>query len=223
MEASAKLMLPSAIAVDHDSTLYIADSGCNLISKVGEDGLFHVIAGSGRKGYSGDGGPARQATFRGPAGIAVDGSNDIYVSDSLNGVIRKVSDPSAMVAIPAPGNPFGVGIPSTSKSRAMLHCCNVLAKVNPDHRTPAFNSSKVDAARVSRVELMRAAGLRSLLLKNSALSESPYVSSKISHCRGWELARSHVMQLEADISDRFLYEPTIGRVPNGMDSAAVEM
>jgi DNA-binding beta-propeller fold protein YncE len=55
-----------------------------------EDGILHHVAGTGRSGRSGDGGPARDAQLNGPKGIAVDRNGHIFVADSENNAIRRI-------------------------------------------------------------------------------------------------------------------------------------
>ena len=55
-------------------------------------GTLTLVAGNSKPGYSGDGGPATSAQLNGPQGVAVDGSGNVYIADSLNNVIRMVSN-----------------------------------------------------------------------------------------------------------------------------------
>ena len=88
----AKLGYPQAVAVDHVGNLYISDFHNNRIRKVdAATGTINTIAGTGEWGYSGDGGPATQAQLGYPEGVAVDGGGNLYISDSRNSRIRKVS------------------------------------------------------------------------------------------------------------------------------------
>ena len=52
---------------------------------------IHVIAGTGEKGYSGDGGPARNATFHGPKGISVDKDGNVWIADTENNAVRRIN------------------------------------------------------------------------------------------------------------------------------------
>ncbi len=78
------------VAFDSKGNMYIADSDNQRIRKVDKDGIITTVAGSGDKGYSGDGGPATEAALRGPSGIAVDGEGNLFISDHYNSVVRKV-------------------------------------------------------------------------------------------------------------------------------------
>jgi NHL repeat len=86
----ASLVLPENIAFDAAGNYYIADFGGNRVRKVSA-GTITTVAGTGISGYSGDGGAATSAELYFPAGVAVDGTGNIYIADAGNGVIRKVS------------------------------------------------------------------------------------------------------------------------------------
>lgn len=88
---NAQLCRPSAVAVDPLGNLYIADAGNNVIRRVDQNGVIRTVAGTGQAGYSGDGGAALNATLRTPGGLAFDASGNLYISDTGNDVIRKVT------------------------------------------------------------------------------------------------------------------------------------
>ncbi len=78
------------VTADNEGNVYGVDPDQHLAFKVGQDGILHVIAGHGIPGFSGDGGPARNAALRAPRGIALDKTGLIYISDTGNGRIRTV-------------------------------------------------------------------------------------------------------------------------------------
>ncbi len=88
---STALGFPSGLAVDLEGNLYIADQSNNSIRKVSATGIITTVAGTGTPGFSGDGGPATSAQINSPFGVAVDSAGNIYISDSGNNRIRKVS------------------------------------------------------------------------------------------------------------------------------------
>ncbi len=79
------------VAADAAGDVYIADTGNNRIRKV-SNGVITTIAGNGFLGYSGDGGPATSAELNQPFGVAADVSGNVYIADSENYVVRKVSN-----------------------------------------------------------------------------------------------------------------------------------
>ena len=88
---AAQLNTPQAVALDSSGNYYIADTFNNVIRKVTPAGVISTIAGNGTAGSGGDGGAATSAQFNGPQGIAVDSSGNIYVSDTQNARVRKIS------------------------------------------------------------------------------------------------------------------------------------
>jgi len=84
-------IIPFGVAVDTEGNLYIADVGNIRVWKVTTDGVLHTAAGNGRSGYSGDGGPAINASFNEPEGVAVDSAGSLYIADEGNNRIRKVT------------------------------------------------------------------------------------------------------------------------------------
>jgi sugar lactone lactonase YvrE len=70
--------------------LYIADSGNHRVRRVDASGTITTVAGTGVRGYSGDGGPATAARLRRPGAVAVDGSGRLYIADFGNNRVRRV-------------------------------------------------------------------------------------------------------------------------------------
>ena len=87
----AMLYMPGGVAVDAAGNLYIADSGNHRVRKVDAAGTIATVAGTGTPGNSGDGGPAARAQLYTPSGVAVDRSGGLYITDTINNQLRKVS------------------------------------------------------------------------------------------------------------------------------------
>ena len=78
------------MAVDGAGNLYLADQINQVIWEVTASGNISVLAGTGKSGFSGDGGPATQAEIDEPYGLALDASGDLYIADSYNERVRVV-------------------------------------------------------------------------------------------------------------------------------------
>ncbi len=86
----AELRSPTGVAVDRLGNLFIADISGNCIRKVGTNGVITTVAGNGSGGYYGDGSAATNAELNSPAGVAADGSGNLFIADSRNSRIRMV-------------------------------------------------------------------------------------------------------------------------------------
>ncbi len=100
---------PRALCID-GSTLWIALREGNSVWRLNlSDGRIHHVAGTGKKGYSGDGGPAKQATFSGPKGIATGPHGRVFVADTENQVIRRIDPSQGVIATVAGVGPKARG------------------------------------------------------------------------------------------------------------------
>ena len=80
---------PRTMVIDRDGTIYLALREGNAIYRISTKGTLHHLAGVGKQGYAGDGGPARQATLAGPKGLALTGRS-LYIADTESHTIRKI-------------------------------------------------------------------------------------------------------------------------------------
>ncbi|MGH1506424.1 MAG: RICIN domain-containing protein, partial [Acidimicrobiales bacterium] len=87
---NASLAFPLTIAVDNDSNLYIADTGGHRIRQIDTNGIITTIAGTGNTGFSGDNGPATNATLTNSSGIAVGADGSLYIADAGSHRVRVV-------------------------------------------------------------------------------------------------------------------------------------
>jgi len=94
---SALLNYPWGIALGGDGSLYIADLSNNCVRKLTTAGTISTVAGTGARGYGGDAGPATLATLNVPAGVVVDVAGNLYVADSGNHLVRKVSAATGII------------------------------------------------------------------------------------------------------------------------------
>lgn len=91
---------PNGICIDTAGNILIADGiGYNRIRKLDQStGILTTLAGNGTYGYSGDGGPAINATFKEPVDVKVDKNNNVYVADCGNFRIRKIDAASSIIS-----------------------------------------------------------------------------------------------------------------------------
>jgi trimeric autotransporter adhesin len=100
---SALLNSPHGIAVDSKGNLFIADTGNHRIRKVTPAGVINTIVGDGVSGYSGDGLAAIAAQLARPCGLAVDSKGNLYIADTGNSRIRKVTPAGVITTIAGNG------------------------------------------------------------------------------------------------------------------------
>jgi len=96
--AAARLRLPAAIVVAANGDMYIADTGNDTVRKVtAATGIITTYAGTGTTGYTGDGGAATSARLSGPQGLVLAANGDLYIADTGNNVIRKVTAATGVI------------------------------------------------------------------------------------------------------------------------------
>jgi sugar lactone lactonase YvrE len=100
----AQLDQPQGLAVDNAGNLYIADSNNERIRKVTPAGIITTVAGNGTPGFSGDGGLATTAQLSGPSAVAVDAAGNLYIADSSNNRIRKVTPAGVISTVAGNGS-----------------------------------------------------------------------------------------------------------------------
>ena len=100
----AQFHTPSGIALDVAGNVYVADTGNHRIRRIGTDGMVSTVAGDGQRGFAD--GPAAQARFDAPMGVAVDAGGRVFVADTYNDRIR-VIEPDGQVRTLAGGDAPG--------------------------------------------------------------------------------------------------------------------
>ena len=105
----ANLYYPAGVAVDAAGNFYIAAYYQHRIFKVSTTGTITVVAGNGAAGYTGDGviGGAGNASLDYPYAVAVDSSNNVYIADRNNCIVRKVDTANTITTIAGTPNSCG--------------------------------------------------------------------------------------------------------------------
>ncbi len=136
-----------AVCVDGKGSTYLCEREGNSIRKVDASGVVSTIAGTGSEGYSGDGGLALRATFRGPKGLRADPSGNLFVVDTENNAIRRIDSASGIITTVAGGHkgPDGDGGDATKAGLDRPHGC----VIGPDGSLYIADSNNNRVRRVS--------------------------------------------------------------------------
>jgi len=114
----ASLYHPFGVALDAAGNLYIADTGNNRIRKVDTNGIIITVAGNNNRGYSGDHVAATSASLYSPEAVALDAAANLYISDTDNQLIRRVSTNGIITTVAGDGaiGYYGDGSAATASS-----------------------------------------------------------------------------------------------------------
>ena len=102
---AAQLNRPQGVAADALGNWYLADTANNRVRKVQPGGNLFTIAGNGNASYFGDGGPALKASVNQPEGVAVDTAGNVYIADTLDHAVRKVTPDGVINTLAGTGTP----------------------------------------------------------------------------------------------------------------------
>ncbi len=94
----SSVVAPEGLAFDTSGNLYIAEVQMHRVRRVdARSGIISTVAGNGRRGFHGDGGPATAAMLANPTGLAVDVSGGLFIADSANNRVRYVSPTTGVI------------------------------------------------------------------------------------------------------------------------------
>ncbi len=124
--AAASFNYPSGVGVDKNGNVYVADSNNNRIRKITASGSVTTLAGSGISSYSDGNGTS--ASFKAPLGLSVDGSGFVYVADTYNHILRKITSSGNVTTLDYSGtetmagfsHPQGVAVDGSQRGRALI-------------------------------------------------------------------------------------------------------
>src|SRR5579871_2661671 len=97
--AQAQFSSATGLATDAADNVYVADLNNNRIRQISPNGNITTVAGNGQQGLSGDNGPATAATLTLPQGVATDAAGNLYIADTLNHAIRKVTPTGTITTV----------------------------------------------------------------------------------------------------------------------------
>ena len=116
--SAARFSQPSGVAVDAAGNVYVADTGNNTIRKITSGGVVTTLAGAAGPGNIGAAdGPGSVARFNGPQSVAVDNAGSVYVADSLNAAIRKITSDGVVTTLAGTAGTLGVADGSGSAAQ----------------------------------------------------------------------------------------------------------
>ena len=126
LAVNGSLELPKGLAADKSGNVYVVEEGGNRVRRIAPDGKITTVAGTGQKGYSGEGGPATQARLNWPRAVAVDAQENLVIADTLNMAIRVVPK--------TPGTYYGVSMPVAGNIYTIAGLANPVDAANIDQK-----------------------------------------------------------------------------------------
>ena len=111
------------LAIDSKDNVYFTEWIGHEVMKVAPDGTASPIAGSGTPGFSGDGGPATAAQLDGPSGVTLDSSGNVYIADTMNHRIRKVTPDGIISTVAGTAVPGSLACTTQSSSASSMQLC----------------------------------------------------------------------------------------------------
>ena len=166
---NAQLNNPMGLAADSSGNLYIADYYNNRIRRVSATGIITTVVGTGAATYSGDGGAASQASINNPRGVAFDTASNLYIADSGNFRIRKVSTAGVITTVAGNGVAGNTGDGGPALQAALA--ATSIPAVCLDSKGNVYFAS-VESVSDSRVRKVAADGTISTIAGTGQLGET---------------------------------------------------
>ncbi|HEX6596646.1 MAG TPA: hypothetical protein VF045_06900 [Acidimicrobiales bacterium] len=108
---------PGGLAADAAGNVFLVDMGNHRVRMIDPSGTIRTIAGTGRWGLSGDGGPPLEAEFHVPTDAALDAAGNLYVSEGENFRVRRITAAGAGPAPPPPEPAWAIGPPPPARTQ----------------------------------------------------------------------------------------------------------
>jgi DNA-binding beta-propeller fold protein YncE len=146
----AKLQTPFGVDLDRAGNLYFVEMTGHRLCRIDGKGILTTIAGTGRKGAGGDGGPAAQAEFNGMHSLAVTPNGDVLVTDTWNNRVRKIDAKTGLISTIAGTGEKGFGGdggPATAAKFGGIYCAAL------DTRGERLYLADLDNRRIRMVDL----------------------------------------------------------------------
>ncbi|MEO8604666.1 MAG: hypothetical protein ABI629_19010 [bacterium] len=116
----AQLETPIGVLPDGRGGVYIGDVDANVVRHVGDDGIISTVAGTGEKGYAGDGGPATAAQLAGPARLRFGPEGDLSFCETKNHIIRRLRADGSLSTVAGSGGRRGYSGDGGAATAALL-------------------------------------------------------------------------------------------------------
>ena len=144
--ATATFNFPESLVVDGSGTIYVADTGNHVIRKITAAGAVSTFAGTGAAGFTDGTGTA--ASFSRPTGIALDAAGNVYVTDTMNNAVRKISPAGTVSTLAgatpgtfATGSLHGVAVDSNGNVYVSETNPGTIKRISPAGLVTTFVSS----------------------------------------------------------------------------------
>jgi uncharacterized protein (TIGR03437 family) len=155
------LAAPRNLAFDSAGNLYVSDFAGHKILRVNLDGSLTTVAGAGIPGYSGDGGPALKAQLSYPTALAFDRYDNLYIGDSQNHAIRRITGGMAsgvMGTLARVATPTGLAFDASGTLQVADPSGGQILRIPPSGQTTAIGVVARDVAIAPNGALLASAG-----------------------------------------------------------------
>jgi uncharacterized protein (TIGR03437 family) len=110
---TSPLRNPGGVTVDAARNVYVSDTGNFKVRKISSSGAIATFAGSGQTDFSGDGGPAVNASLNAPFGLAIDAKSNVFIADRDHFRVRRVDTSLRISTVAGNGTAFDNGVAAT--------------------------------------------------------------------------------------------------------------